>query len=235
MHIGRESVAVFLATLLSACASTGNQSSPTEGRPSSFPESAAPSSSVQQTPLAMPAAGDLFPGTYTPLFEPTITFTVGVAVNLDCAPNYECRGEVQVDEPGWVALDFGHDHGSEMNITRVEQLADGTAPPADFAAWIAGLPGVSMTDGPTETTIGGLPGSRLEFETSDASVEVGPIPGIDEVGTGFPPNNPRLVYVVNVRGQWVLISVGFDADNTVRNFDETVSAIQPIIDSIAWP
>lgn len=229
------SVAVLLALLLSACAPTGNQTSPSGTQASSDAESSAPSSSSRQTPLAMPAAGDLFPGTYTPLFEPTITFTVGDAVNLDCAPNYECRGEVDVDEPGWVAVDFGHDHGSELSISRVDALADGTAPPADFAAWIAALPGVSVTDGPTAATIGGLPASRLEFETGDSGVEVGPIPGISEFGAGFPPNSPRLVYVVNVRGDWVLVSVGFDADNTVRNFEETVSAIQPIIDSITWP
>jgi hypothetical protein len=33
----------------------------------------------------------------------------------------------------------------------------------------------------------------------------------------------------------VLISVGFDADNIARNYEETVDAIQPIIDSITWP
>jgi hypothetical protein len=183
----------------------------------------------------MPSRGDLFPGTYEPRFQPRITFTVGDAVNLDCAPNYECRGEVDVDEPAWVALDFGHDHGSELLIMRIDEIAGGTPPPADLASWIAALPGLTMHAGPTEVTVGGLPASRLVFETGDAPVEVGPIPGIDDIGAGFPPNDHRLAYVVDVRGHWVLISVGFDADNIVRNFEETVAAIQPIIDSITWP
>ena len=182
----------------------------------------------------MPVGGDLFPGTYTPLFQPTMTFTVADAVELDCAPNYECRGEVDADGPGWMALDFGHDHGSELIIMRIDQLADGSTPPADLATYIAALPGVSVVSGPTPATIGGMSASRLEFETGDASVAIGPIPDETEVGAGFPPNNPRLVYTVNVRGQWVLISVGFDADNIVRNYDETIDAIQPIIDSITW-
>jgi len=183
----------------------------------------------------LPAQGDLFPGTYQPLFQPPVVFTIGDAVNLDCAPNYECRGEVQVDEPGWVALDFGHDHGSELNLMRIDEITGGSPPPADLASWIAALPALSMREGPTDVTIGGLPASRLEFDTADAPVEVGPIPGVDEIGAGFPPNAPRLAYVVNVRGQWVLISVGFDADNNVRDYDETVAALQPIIDSISWP
>ena len=127
-------------SLCQRCASTGNQASPSRN-PAVEPCPIAGAVIV----FAPDAAGHArrrrhLPGTYTPRFEPTITFTVGDAVNLDCAPNYECRGEVAVDEPGWVALDFGHDHGSELSISRVEELADGTAPPADFAAWLAALP-----------------------------------------------------------------------------------------------
>jgi hypothetical protein len=199
---------------------------------SSAPASQAPASPTAQV---LPVAGDLFPGTYAPLFEPSITFTVGDAVNLDCAPNYECRGEVDADEPGWVALDFGHDHGSELLIMRIDEVVDAAQPPADLAQWISTRPGVTLVEGPAAVTIGGLPAKRIEFQTGDPPVEVGPIPGVEDPGAGFPPDDHRLAYVVNVRGQWVLISVGFDANNVVHNYEETVAALQPIIDSIDWP
>jgi hypothetical protein len=221
-----------LPLLMAACAAATNEPSATSSSIASPP---AASGSLQPTVQPMPVSGDLFRGTYAPLFEPTMTFTVGDAVNLDCAPNYECRGEVNADLASWVGLDFGHDHGSELNIMRIDGLNDGSAPPADLAAWIVALPGVTVVDEPTPTTIGGVAASRLDFETGAEGVGIGPLVGVTDVGAGVPPNRRNLAYTLKMDGQTILILVGFDGDNIVHDFDETVDAIQPIVDSITWP
>ena len=160
---------------------------------------------------------------------------IGEAVDLDCAPGYRCRAEVNVNVAGWLALDFGHDHGAELNLFRLDKVYDPTSPgsltdpPDDLASTIAALPGITVVGGLEATTVGGRAATAFTVQTGDQGVPIGTNPDV-EAGLG----GKVLCIVVNVDGQWVVISMGTDPDNITQDFDAAVDALRPMVDSIEW-
>lgn len=219
----------------SASAATPTTAPPSPSAAVATATGAAPSVSASLPP----ESGDLFPGTYKTPFEPPLTLIVGHEVDLDCAPGYRCRGEVNVNLPSWVALDFGHDHGAEINFIRLDQVFDPASgrvvdAPDDLATWIATLPGFTVVKS-LDVTVGGVAAKQLDVRTgSDTTGEFGPIPGIDEPHAGIGPDALARLIVLRVEGHQVLITVGVDPDNTVHDFDAAVASLQPLIDSIEW-
>jgi hypothetical protein len=184
----------------------------------------------------------MFPGTYRTNFDPAMTLTIDHNVDLDCAPGYECRGDIDVNWPQWVAFEFGNVHGSELDVMRLDKVhasvTGGTLvdPPGDLATWLAGQPGMKQLAAPVSVTIGGIPGVRLNLR-ADRNVTYGPI-GLAEptdlTDFGIVAGSRLWITVVRVHGHWVLISEVLGPDNTVRDFDAAMRGLQPIVDSIVW-
>ena len=231
--LSRFSVAA-LAILLMACTSDGGSQSPAQH---SAAASGPPSPSAAAIGTLPGEGEEFFPGTYTAQFQPSFTIVIGGAVELDCAPGYRCRAEVNVNIPGWLGLDFGHDHGAELNFARLDKVYDPASPgslidpPADLGSMIAGLPGFTVVEAPVAATVGGLAGVQVTVQTADQAVQVGTNP---DVNTEVGPNSKVAYVVVEVDGQWVLISMGVDPDNITGDFDAAVDALRPMIDTIEW-
>lgn len=106
-------------SVVTAAHPTAAQASPGTGGSASV----APSASVGLTPL--PDGGQtVFPGTYTTQFQPPLTLTVGREVELSCVPGYKCRGDVDVNLPGWLFFEFGNAPAFEIAINRVDKVLD---------------------------------------------------------------------------------------------------------------
>ena len=196
----------------------------------------APSSTVTPTRSPAPSATALpgenafvFPGTYVPKFNPGLKLTVddGV-VAVGCAagePN--CRGQVDTNLPGWLGIEFGPPQ-FDIQIFRVDKVNDPRNPgklinpPSDLASWIASRPGVSILNGPTSSTVGGLPATQIEIR-ADRDVSFGPIPGVTDIGFGLGKGSAPRMYVLQVQGHSIVISLtgGF-------------GSLQPLVNSIVW-
>jgi hypothetical protein len=184
----------------------------------------------------------MFPGTYRTNFDPAMTLTIDHLVDLDCAAGYECRGDIDVNLPQWVAFEFGNVHGSELDVMRLDKVhasvTDQTLvdPPDDLATWLAGQPGMKQLAEPVSVTIGGISGVRLNLR-ADRNVTYGPI-GLAEPADitdfGIGAGSRLWITVVRVQGHWVLISEVLGPDNTVRDFDAAIRGLEPIVDSIVW-
>ena len=228
-----------LVVLCQACAS-----GPGAPAMSSVPATQSPPSShdvPSPTPSTQPSAtaieqladgGTMFPGTYRTKLVPPMTLTIDHLVDLDCAPGYRCRGDIDVNMEHWVALEFGNVHGSELDVARVDKIPatpTGTKlvdPPADLAWWVARQPGVQTVSEPMPVAIGGVPGSRLDLR-ADKAVSFGP-------SWGMCPGCRQWITVLRVNDAWVLIVEQLGPDNSVRDFDRVVDGLQPVVDSIVW-
>lgn len=225
---------VALAIGLAGCSSPAG--SPTAPAQSELP-SASPSASAAVIGQLPDQGEALYPGTYSGRFRPALTLVVGDGVNLDCAPGFRCRAEVNVNDPSWLALDFGHDHGAEMNIFRLDQVYDPQSPgslieaPDDLASLITALPGFTVVEAPAPTTVGGLAAMAFTVQSGDEVVEIGTN---DSLGAGLAPNAEARYIALKVDGAAVLISMGIDNDNIARDFDAAVEVLQPVVDSIRW-
>jgi len=183
--------------------------------------------------------GTMFPGTYHTRFVPAMTIKITNLVNLDCAAGYRCRGDIDVNLPPWLGLEFGNDHGVELDVTRIDKVfASATSdalidPPADLASWIAAQPGVVRLAKAVPVTVGGVEGVRLDFG-SDRIVRFGSTDQADLPCCGIGPKERIWLTVVNVDGHWVLIKEDLGPDNTVHEFDNAIRGLQPIVDSITW-
>ena len=178
-------------------------------------------------PLACCGA-KLFPGTYAPKLNPALTFTVDHEVDLDCVPGYRCRGDVNVDEPDWLDLEFGNDNGSELMIFGLDKLTDPARPgkfvdpPADFAAWITRFKGVSIVEPARDTLVGGVQAVRLDIDAGHESATFGPS-----------DSRVRLT-ALRVGGREVVIQETLGPENTTGDFDAAVDGLQAVIDSITF-
>jgi hypothetical protein len=182
--------------------------------------------------------GTMFPGTYRTKFDPPMTITINDLVDLDCAPGYRCRGDIDVNLPQWVGFEFGNVHGSELDITRLDQVFadDGTTPvepPADLASWLVSRQGIKTLSGPTPVSIGGIAGTQLDLQ-ADRVVPYGPNGLTDPPAFGVGPALPFRVIVLKVGGHWVMISEVFGPEASVYDFDAMVDGLQPVIESIRW-
>jgi hypothetical protein len=188
------------------------------------------------------AEGTMFPGTYKTQFDPSMTLTIDHMVDLDCAPGYRCRGDIDVNLPQWVAFEFGNLHGSELDIYRLDKVyarGDGGElidAPDDCGAWLTGLPGINVLGDPMPVKVDGLPALRLDVKP-DHVVLFGPsglTPFPDKFGVNGGTNVRARITVVHVQGRCVVISASFGPDNTVGDFDAVARGLQPIVDSIVW-
>lgn len=180
-------------------------------------------------------------GTYRSHFEPALTFSADpdLVKAVDCAPGFQCRGDVDVNTSGWVGLEFGSTHGTEIDLVRLDKVFDPSAPtelidpPKDLATWFKGMVGSSAAGTATAVTIGGLPALRFDVHLA-GDVQLGPIPG--QEGGGPPEVGPNAirVFLARAHGQVVLISEFLGARNTTGDRAAVLAALQPLIDSITW-
>ena len=76
---------------------------------------------------------------YIPRFDPPLAFTIDVRSEHNCAPDFQCRGSIDANLPGWVDLEFGSPR-IEMTMIRVDKVDDPAHkgrlidPPAGLAA-----------------------------------------------------------------------------------------------------
>ena len=210
--------------------------SPASAAPSA---SADPSASVVVTEPLPEGGQTVFPGRYTTHFKPSMTLTVGSEVELSCVPGYRCRGDVDVNLPGWVGFEFGNAPAFEVNVGRIDKVFDPQhkakliAPPKDLAAWIEKLPGISFLAPPKTVKVGGLDAVQLDVRGGAKEVLIGPIPGVAEFkGFGIGPRGSSRLIVVRVQGHDVLIFV--DSADDGAQFMPATETLQPLVDSIVW-
>jgi hypothetical protein len=197
------------------------------GRPSPSPLVTA---SPTPIPTQLASTGDIFPGTYVPQFDPAFTFRIDSEVQHNCAPGYQCRGNIDANSAGWIYLEFGLP-AIEFGMVRVDKLNDPAHsgrlidPPADLAAWIASRPGLTVI-AQKAVTVGGLAGTQLDVRTGTNDVQFGPIPGVTDPANGLSANSMHRLFVVTVRGRQILIGLVAGSGS--------VDELQPLVDSIVW-
>ena len=252
-----------LAIVLSGCAAhvTPVSPSPTAGpsvvtaaqstpAPASLETEASPSlaPSAPVRVMQLPESGQhVFPGTYTTHFEPTLTLTVDREVQLSCQPGFKCRGDVSVNQPGWLNLGFGDDPSVEVSIVRLDKVfaskpaGELIDPPKDLVTWITGLPGVTVIAPPKKVKVGGVDSTQVDIRSGDKIVAFGPFSGVTSPGSfAMGPHDFARLIAVDVDGHQVVVRVdvvGPDAPGFVASpaqFQAATEALQPLIDSIVW-
>lgn len=215
----------------------------------STPPTAEPSPSGA-TVLGEGGSGSFGAGTYSPAFQPPLTFTLAelTIMGTDGTVAYESIGEDDANLPAWVAVAFGfdkpnpHGHGTwsaDFTINRLDKVFDpkhlGTLidPPKDLAAWISKLPGLSLTAPPKAIKVGGLDATQLDVLTGAKKIDFGPIEGVTEFPMGLSAHHPARMVVVNVGGHAVVIGIGAQDDDP-GHYDRVMAALQPLVDSIVW-
>jgi hypothetical protein len=230
---------IVLSFLLGAC----NASIPAgTGQPSVSPSPAisavAPTASPSTSPspsssISVLGAGgsSLFPGTYSSQFDPAFIFTVPEeAVALDCAAGYECRGDINVNSPTFLDLEFGNVHGAEFMAARLDKVVDPTTagavidPPADFAAWISAISGLTVLEPAKSVTVGGVTATQIDVAPS------GTVDGLPFGPTFGIAGHATRVIGLMVAGHLVI----FTGQDGSGDFNAAVISLQPIVDSIVW-
>jgi hypothetical protein len=193
-----------------------------------------PTATAAPSPTTLAKEGFVYPGRYVPAFQPSLTITIDREVQHHCAPNFQCRGSIDVNEAGWLGLEFGQPR-IEIDFFRVDKVNDPAHPgrlmdpPSDLAAWIASRPGVTVANPPTPVTVGGLSGTQFDLDIGDKDVSIGPIPGMTDIGLGFAANYRSRYIVVKVQTHQVLIAL-----SSQDPFAASMAELQPLVDSIAW-
>lgn len=221
-------------------APTGTQlGGPPSASPSTFPSpipspypraSSTPGATPVPSPSILASQGFVYPGIYVPAFDPALTFTIDREVEHNCAPGFKCRGSIDANLPGWLALEFGLPR-IEVGIVRVDKVNDPAKagrlidPPADLAAWIGSRPGLTVI-AQKAVTVGGLPATQLDVRTGNKDIGFGPIPGVTDPGFGLGSNSIVRLFVVTVQGHQVVVSLHAE--------DGSVDELQPLVDSIVW-
>jgi hypothetical protein len=217
--------------------------------PSSVPAATPPPATSR--PIASPSELDLqplseggshvFPGRFTTHFEPALMLTIDRQVQIDCAPGYRCRGDIAVNGPFWLDLEFGSRHPIEIHIMSFRQVFDGkhpgrvTDPPADLTAWMSAMPDVTVTD-VRAVRVGGLEATQLDLTTGSEDVPLGPTGQADLPALGFGAHQLRRVYLVRASGALVVIGLSpvNPEDYTPSQLAAAIDILQPIVDSITW-
>jgi hypothetical protein len=214
------------------------------GGPPTSPPSDAPSATASPpaSPVpTLPAGGNpVFPGTYTPAFQPTLTLTADKVVDLDCAPGFQCRGSVDANMPSWLDMEFGTTHGAELMVIALGQVLDpGTnsliAPPvkpADVAALLATSPKLSVLAAPKAVKVGGLDASQLDVR-AQAGFSLGVRPDVAGDFGLATKHDTRLIVVV-VDGHTVVITEQIGPGNTVGDFQAAINSLELMLNSISW-
>ena len=239
MRLLRRYVLAAVVAVAASCSSAAPPSAtpalpqaPLATRSANPPTAPAPTASPGIQILA--TEGTMFPGIYRTAFVPAMTITINNLVDLDCAPGYRCRGDIDVNIEHWLDLEFGNVHGAELMVVRLDQVwideSKGTTklPPDDLAAWIASRPGITEVNPAVTASVGGIAGTRLDLHPAH-DVGFGP-----NFGIAGDAHKRAWITVLNVRGSWVLIVEVLGPENSVDNFDTVVRGLQPIVDSIVW-
>ena len=191
---------------------------------------ASPSLTPVTSPTALPGENVfVFPGTYVPKFTPSLRLTIDDAVvTIGCSPGEpNCHGQVDTNLPAWLGIEFGPPQ-FDIQIFRVDKVNDPRNPgkvinpPSNLASWMASRPGVSIVSAATSTMVGGLPATQIDI-TTDRDVSFGPIPGVRDIGFGLGRGSSPRMFVLQVQGHPVVISLNGD-----------FASLQPLVDSIVW-
>ena len=180
----------------------------------------------------------MFAGRYTTHFVPALTLTIDHVVDLDCAPGYRCRGDIDTNAPSWLGFEFGNVHGSEIDIIRLDKVYNPKSPkklidpPSDITAWVKALPGTAVLQAPQAVLVGGIDATEFDVKTA-GDLQFGPIPEIPDGQAGLGPSGLRVVFVT-VHGHLILISEWLGPDNAVRDGAAALEGLQPFVKSIAW-
>ncbi len=202
---------------------------PTSPPPTAIPTSAA-SPSAQVSELG--TGGNVFPGTYHTQLDPGLTLTIDRVVDLDCAPGYKCRGDIDVNQDNWVGFEFGNINGSQFDVVRIDKVFDPAAaskvidPPSDLGAWLAAFPGLDVLVAPTPASVGGVSGTQLDVQSPD-DLGLGP-------SWGLAAGHRNRITLLWVDGHAVLINEQLGPDNTVGDFDTAMQGLEPLVQSIVW-
>jgi hypothetical protein len=208
--------------------------SPSPSASPSARASATPTATSAPSPTLLAQQGFVYPGRYVATFQPSLTFTIDREVQHHCAPNFQCRGSIDVNQAAWLGLEFGQPR-IEMNIFRVDKVNDPAHPgnlidpPADLATWIATRPGVTVVNPPKAVTVGGLAGTQVDVKGGSKDVTFGPIAGVTDFGMGLGAGSTSRYFVVMVQGHQVLITLG-----SQDPFLASMAELQPLVDSIVW-
>jgi hypothetical protein len=243
--------ALLLALVASGCAAAASSSPTATSRsvastPAAVPSvpAATPSPTpgpTQVVTIALPEGGSVvFPGRYTTHFEPALTLTIDRQVQIDCAPGYRCRGDVNVNAPNWLDLEFGHDHPVEIHIMGFDRVYDPKHPgklmdpPTNLDAWIAAFPGVTVI-ARKPVHVGGLDATQLDLRTG-RDLAFGPTAFADFPSLGFGAHQLHRVIVVRVHGAAVIFGIGSinAEDSTLDRLAVAADILQPIVDSVTW-
>jgi hypothetical protein len=151
-------IAFTVSLIAAACTSEGSSAAPTIQ--ASVTASATPSATAP--PLVQEGGAPLGPGTYTTVFQPTITFTT------------DASWLSYADVPGFVYIEQPDGHGS-IGFTHVDRVfnpakAHTLMPvPNNYAGWITKLLGVKVLAGPKHVTVDGFKGIEIDVQaTADA-------------------------------------------------------------------
>jgi hypothetical protein len=233
MRLLRGSVLSIVVGLAASCSSAAPPSTtPTQTLEATARSTPSPTPVQTESILELADGGTMFPGTYRTQFVPAMTITINNLVNLDCAPGYRCRGDIDVNIEHWLDLEFGNDHGAELMVVRLDQVwideAKGTAkdPSDDLATWIANRPGITQVSPAVAASVGGIAGTRLDLHPAH-DLGFGPNFGIAGPGRAW-------ITVLNVRGSWILVVEVLGPEHTIGTFETVVRGLQPIVDSIVW-
>ena len=226
-----------LTVVLAACSpgsatTTGASQTMPVPTPSATPS---PVQTAQPSPsLAfLPEGAVVRRGTYATRLEPGLTLTL------------DRPAESNVDIPGWFDLVFEGDTNFEFGATRIDKVFDPKHqndlldPPDDLAAWIAKLPGLTVVAPGKAVQIGGLHATQLDVRTGDKDVRIAPIPGVDDPPAGLAPNSVSRLIIVVVDGHQVVFGMGVQEEGVTQavidaHFEDSMEALQPVIDSIVW-
>jgi hypothetical protein len=188
-------------------------------------------------PLPLPASGRVDDGVYDVSFSPAFSMAITQ------------RGNVDVQMPGWIGVEFGFDApaahaagtwAADIGVVRLDHVFDhGDADrvvdsPPDLAGWLTAWRGLEVVGGPTPITVGGLPATVLDVVAGKDGVVYGPIPDFTEFPAGMGPGGRSHLIVLRVHDAQVVISVGLVDDVSAEHFQRAVEAFQPMIDSIVW-
>jgi hypothetical protein len=162
--------------------------------------------------------------------------TINHEVDLDCAVGYKCRGDVNVNEDGWLDFEFGNVHGSELQLVRMDKVYAATAatklidPPADLDAWLKAKVGSAAVK-TSAVTVGGKAATAFDVKAT-VGVRLSPIPA-NTIVLEYGRDALRLI-VLRVDGHAVLLSEWLGPENTIRDGAAALSNLQPLIESIVW-
>jgi hypothetical protein len=246
---------VAFALVATGCGSAGEQVAPTEAPVPPSPAITSPMISAAPTSASatpgpessafvvadLPASGaEVFPGRYLTRIEPALMLTIDHEVDLECAAGHRCRGDVNVNEPGWLDLEFGHDRPVELFVMTFDEVADPMhpkkfiTPPSDLAAWISALPGVSVS-AQKAVVVDGEQATQLDLAT-DRDVTLGRAHGIADLSTlGYGAHQLWRVTVVRRDGSAVVIALGsLEPGQDPARLARSADILQPIVDSMSW-